>query len=100
SVTKPTTVKSVCICSKAYLLYSLWNLRVNPPYCVKRLCDPVFSDPPLLMLSPIHLLIVQSRGGKLHMVSLVCIAREFFFSWEGACDQHSTNQHSADRGSG
>ncbi|CAI9556594.1 unnamed protein product [Staurois parvus] len=41
--------------------------------------DPVFSDPPLLPQSPIHLLIEQSIGGKLHMLSLMCIAREFFF---------------------
>ncbi|CAI9602075.1 unnamed protein product [Staurois parvus] len=34
------------------------------------------------------------------MVSLVCIAREVFFSWEGACDQHRANQHCPDRGSG
>ncbi|CAI9577727.1 unnamed protein product [Staurois parvus] len=39
--------------------------------------DPVFFDPPLL-LSPIHLMIEQSLGDKLHMLSLVCIAREFF----------------------
>ncbi|CAI9566823.1 unnamed protein product [Staurois parvus] len=34
------------------------------------------------------------------MLSLVCIAREFFFSWESACDQHRANQHCPDRGSG
>ncbi|CAI9540454.1 unnamed protein product, partial [Staurois parvus] len=57
----PTTVKSVCICSKACLLYSLWNLRgINPLHCVKRLFDPVFSDPPLLLLSTFHLLVVRS----------------------------------------
>ncbi|CAI9542491.1 unnamed protein product [Staurois parvus] len=33
------------------------------------------------------------------MLSLVCIARENFFSWEGACDQHRANQHCPDRGS-
>ncbi|CAI9540614.1 unnamed protein product [Staurois parvus] len=33
------------------------------------------------------------------MLILVCIAREFFFSWEGACDQHRANQHCPDRGS-
>ncbi|CAI9618784.1 unnamed protein product [Staurois parvus] len=43
--------------------------------------DPVFSDLPLLLLSPIHLLIEQSIGGNLHMLNLVCIAREVFFSW-------------------
>ncbi|CAI9617382.1 unnamed protein product, partial [Staurois parvus] len=31
------------------------------------------------------------------MLSLVCIAR-VFFSWESACDQHSANQQSRDRG--
>ncbi|CAI9612572.1 unnamed protein product, partial [Staurois parvus] len=41
--------------------------------------DPVFSDLPLLLLSPICLLIEQDLGGKLHMLSLVCMAREFFF---------------------
>ncbi|CAI9569687.1 unnamed protein product, partial [Staurois parvus] len=39
----------------------------------------IFSDPPLLLLSPIHLMIEQSLGGKLHMLSLVCVARELFF---------------------
>ncbi|CAI9565220.1 unnamed protein product [Staurois parvus] len=36
------------------------------------------------------------------MLCLVCIAREvfFFFSWEGAYDQHRANQHCPDRGSG
>ncbi|CAI9542896.1 unnamed protein product [Staurois parvus] len=35
------------------------------------------------------------------MLSLVCIAREFFFfSWESACDQHRANQRCPDRGSG
>ncbi|CAI9563115.1 unnamed protein product [Staurois parvus] len=33
------------------------------------------------------------------MLSLVCIAREFF-SWESACDQHRANEHCTDRGSG
>ncbi|CAI9586391.1 unnamed protein product [Staurois parvus] len=41
--------------------------------------DSVFSDAPLLSWSPFHLLIEQNFGGKLHMLSLVCIAREFFF---------------------
>ncbi|CAI9574764.1 unnamed protein product [Staurois parvus] len=31
------------------------------------------------------------------MLSLVCIAREFFLSWESACDQHRANQHCPDR---
>ncbi|CAI9570647.1 unnamed protein product [Staurois parvus] len=32
------------------------------------------------------------------MLSLVCIAEEFFFfSWEGACDQHRANQPCPDR---
>ncbi|CAI9540396.1 unnamed protein product [Staurois parvus] len=56
---------------------------------------PVFSDPPLLLLSPIHLLIEQSLGGKLHVHSLV-----YFLSWESACDQHRANQHCPGRGSG
>ncbi|CAI9549557.1 unnamed protein product [Staurois parvus] len=33
------------------------------------------------------------------MLSLVCIAREFFCLLEGACDQHRANQHCPDRGS-
>ncbi|CAI9552899.1 unnamed protein product [Staurois parvus] len=41
--------------------------------------DSVFSDPPLLPQSPFHLLIEQSLWDKLHMLSLVCIAREIFF---------------------
>ncbi|CAI9554399.1 unnamed protein product [Staurois parvus] len=44
--------------------------------------DPVFSDHPFLPQSPIHLLIEQSLGCKLHMLSLVCIAREFSFLWK------------------
>ncbi|CAI9611660.1 unnamed protein product, partial [Staurois parvus] len=38
----------------------------------------------------------------MHMLSLVCIAREggFFFSWESTCDQHRAKQHCPDRGSG
>ncbi|CAI9621124.1 unnamed protein product, partial [Staurois parvus] len=37
----------------------------------------------------------------MHMVSLVCVARVFFFfSWESACDQHRDDQHCPDRGSG
>ncbi|CAI9585218.1 unnamed protein product, partial [Staurois parvus] len=51
---KPTTVKSVCICSKACLLYSLWNLS---SYHVKTLFDSVFFDPPLLPVPPSCLLI-------------------------------------------
>ncbi|CAI9609654.1 unnamed protein product [Staurois parvus] len=34
------------------------------------------------------------------MLSLVCIAKEVFFSWESACIQHRTNQHCPDRGQG
>ncbi|CAI9570652.1 unnamed protein product [Staurois parvus] len=34
------------------------------------------------------------------MPNLVCIARGFFFSWEGACDQHRANQDCSDRGQG
>ncbi|CAI9620169.1 unnamed protein product [Staurois parvus] len=45
--------------------------------------DPVFSDPLLLLLFPIHLLIEQSLGGKLHMLSLMCIPREIFFCLGG-----------------
>ncbi|CAI9545033.1 unnamed protein product [Staurois parvus] len=36
--------------------------------------DPLFSDPPILPMSPIYLLIEQRLRGKLHMLSLV-----FFF---------------------
>ncbi|CAI9576042.1 unnamed protein product, partial [Staurois parvus] len=56
--------------------------------------DSVLSDPPLLLF-PFHLLIEQSLGGKLHVLSLV-----FFFSWESACDQHRANQHCSGRGQG
>ncbi|CAI9565520.1 unnamed protein product [Staurois parvus] len=31
------------------------------------------------------------------MLSLVCIAREVFFSWESASDQQRVNQHCPDR---
>ncbi|CAI9616660.1 unnamed protein product, partial [Staurois parvus] len=34
------------------------------------------------------------------MFSFVCIAREFFFFLESACDQHRANQHCLDRGQG
>ncbi|CAI9554816.1 unnamed protein product, partial [Staurois parvus] len=61
--------------------------------------DPVCSDPPLL-LSPINLSIEQRLGDKLHLLILVCIAREFFFSWESACDQHRANQCCPDRSQG
>ncbi|CAI9558474.1 unnamed protein product [Staurois parvus] len=85
------------------VLYSLWK-GVNPPHCVKMLFDPVFSDPPLLLLSPIHLLIETSLGHRLHMLSLVCMARAvfflFFFYRESACDQHRANQRCPDRRSG
>ncbi|CAI9578164.1 unnamed protein product [Staurois parvus] len=37
--------------------------------------ESVFSDPPLLPQCPIHL----------WMLSLVCIAREFFFSRKSKC---------------
>ncbi|CAI9583895.1 unnamed protein product [Staurois parvus] len=33
--------------------------------------DSVFSDPPLLLLSPIHLLIEQSLKGKVRMLSFL-----------------------------
>ncbi|CAI9577581.1 unnamed protein product [Staurois parvus] len=33
----------------------------------------------------------------MHMLSLVCIAREFFFFLESACDQHRANRHYPDR---
>ncbi|CAI9619216.1 unnamed protein product [Staurois parvus] len=35
----------------------------------------------------------------MHILSLVCIAREVFFSSEGACDQKRANQHCPGRGS-
>ncbi|CAI9568166.1 unnamed protein product, partial [Staurois parvus] len=31
------------------------------------------------------------------MLSLVCMAREVVFFWEGACDLHRANQHCPDR---
>ncbi|CAI9533883.1 unnamed protein product [Staurois parvus] len=57
---------------------------VNPLHCVKRMFDSVFSDSSLLPQSPVHLLIEQSLGGKLNMLSLESIAREFF-SFLGEC---------------
>ncbi|CAI9561643.1 unnamed protein product, partial [Staurois parvus] len=52
-------------------------------------------------LSPSYFLIRHMCGDALHMVRLVCIAREFFFfSWKSACDQHRANQHCPDRGQG
>ncbi|CAI9537027.1 unnamed protein product, partial [Staurois parvus] len=30
------------------------------------------------------------------MLSLVCTASDFSFSWEGACDRHRANQHYLD----
>ncbi|CAI9603102.1 unnamed protein product, partial [Staurois parvus] len=53
--------------------------------------DPVFSDPSLL-LSPIHLLIVQSP--RSHSAHSQC----FFFFFRSALDQHRANQHYPDRG--
>ncbi|CAI9548269.1 unnamed protein product, partial [Staurois parvus] len=44
-----------------------------------RLFDPVFSDPPLLLLSPIHLLIVQSSRSH----SAYAQFSVFFFSLRG-----------------
>ncbi|CAI9617675.1 unnamed protein product, partial [Staurois parvus] len=41
---------------------------------------------------------VHSSSGKSAHALLVCIAREFFFSWESACDQHRANQYCSDRG--
>ncbi|CAI9550133.1 unnamed protein product [Staurois parvus] len=34
------------------------------------------------------------------MLRLVFVAREFFFSWKIACDQHRANKCCAERGSG
>ncbi|CAI9612559.1 unnamed protein product, partial [Staurois parvus] len=52
-------------------------------------------------MSTSYLLIRQTEPvALLHMLSLVCIARDFFFSWESSCDQHRANQHCPDRGSG
>ncbi|CAI9543827.1 unnamed protein product [Staurois parvus] len=62
------------------------------------LFDLVFFDPPLLPVLPLVFPDKISCGVTLHMLSLVCIAREvffFFFSWESAC-----NQHCPDRGQG
>ncbi|CAI9591348.1 unnamed protein product [Staurois parvus] len=52
-------------------------------------------------MSTSYLLIRETEPvAILHMFSLVCIAREVFFSWESACDQHRANQHCSDRGQG
>ncbi|CAI9552139.1 unnamed protein product [Staurois parvus] len=40
--------------------------------------DPLLSDPPLLPVSPKYLLIEKRLGSKMHMLNLVCIAREVF----------------------
>ncbi|CAI9537175.1 unnamed protein product [Staurois parvus] len=56
--------------------------------------DPVFSDPPLLLLFPIHLLIVQRSSHSAYIKFLL------FFSWESASDQHRANPHCPDRRSG
>ncbi|CAI9546958.1 unnamed protein product, partial [Staurois parvus] len=96
---KPTTVKSICICSKACLLYSLWNIGVNPLHCVKTWFDPDFSDPPLHPVSPSYLLIRHMCGVPLHVLSL-CVLLDFFFSWESAYDQHRANPYCTDRGQG
>ncbi|CAI9618405.1 unnamed protein product, partial [Staurois parvus] len=60
----------------------------------KRLFDPDFLLPNYLLITHI----VET----LHMLSLVCIAREVFFlnSWESACNQHRPNQHCPDIGQG
>ncbi|CAI9593630.1 unnamed protein product, partial [Staurois parvus] len=75
---------------------------VNPLHCVKSLFDPVFSAPALVQMSMSYLLIRQTEPAALmHMLSLVCIARDvFFFFWESACDQYRANQHCPDRGQG
>ncbi|CAI9553015.1 unnamed protein product [Staurois parvus] len=45
-------------------------------------------------MSRSYLLIRQTEPvAILHMLS-------FFFSWEGACDQHRANQHCADKDQG
>ncbi|CAI9558601.1 unnamed protein product [Staurois parvus] len=46
------------------------------------LFDPDISNHSLLPVSPSYLLIRHICGVTLHMLSLVCIAREFFLSWE------------------
>ncbi|CAI9563029.1 unnamed protein product [Staurois parvus] len=56
---------------------------VNQLHCVKRTF--VFFDPPRLSHSPFHLLIEHSLGDTLHMLSLVCIATEFFLFFLGEC---------------
>ncbi|CAI9579026.1 unnamed protein product, partial [Staurois parvus] len=63
--------------------------------------DPVFSNPSIFPGSLFHLPVEHSLEDTLHMLSLMCTARVFFFfSWERACDQHKANQHCPDRGSG
>ncbi|CAI9623951.1 unnamed protein product [Staurois parvus] len=42
--------------------------------------DPVFSDPPLLLLFPIQLLIEQSLGGKLHTLKFVFLGKVHMIS--------------------
>ncbi|CAI9561219.1 unnamed protein product [Staurois parvus] len=68
-------------------------------HCVKKLFDPVFSDPSLPPQSPIHLLIVQSSRNQTTQFGVYC-SRGFFILWEGACDQQMANQRCPDRGSG
>ncbi|CAI9568009.1 unnamed protein product [Staurois parvus] len=46
----------------------------------KKMFDPVFSAPPLVQMSTSYLLIRQTELiDILHMLILVCIAREVFF---------------------
>ncbi|CAI9581208.1 unnamed protein product, partial [Staurois parvus] len=59
--------------------------KVNPLHCLKMLLDPDFSAPLLLPVPPSYLLIRHIMWRvTLHMLSLVCMARVFFFLWEGA----------------
>ncbi|CAI9532939.1 unnamed protein product [Staurois parvus] len=60
-------------------------------HCVKRLFDPLFFAPPLIQMFTSYLLIRQTKPlALLHMLSLVCIAREVFFSFLGRVHLIST----------
>ncbi|CAI9562279.1 unnamed protein product, partial [Staurois parvus] len=74
---KPTTVKSVCICSKACCYTHCGTSGVNPLQCIKRLFDPDFSAHTLGQIST---LIRQTEPvALLHMLSLCVLLEVFFF---------------------
>ncbi|CAI9582994.1 unnamed protein product [Staurois parvus] len=55
--------------------------------------DPDLSAPPLVQMSTSYLLRQTEPVAILHMLSVVCIARD-------TCYQHRVNQHCPERGQG